>query len=120
MSIYSVGLSTTGHDPAFAIVSPDGEVVFAEATERFLQSKRAWGALPDQLSHVKPVLGEIIRNDPSAEFQISLSWSGKKMIFQSPKKARSLPLICWSGWLRFKPIYSKYQVPIYGLLEVSR
>lgn len=78
MSIYSVGLSTTGHDPAFAIVSPDGEVVFAEATERFLQSKRAWGAQPDQLSHVKPVLGEIIRNDPSAEFQISLSWSGKK------------------------------------------
>jgi len=78
MSTYSVGLSTTGHDPAIAVVSPDGEVIFAEATERFLQSKRAWGAQPDQLSHIKPVLDEIIHKDANAEFQISLSWSGKK------------------------------------------
>ena len=78
MNLYSVGLSTTGHDPAFAIVSPDGEVIFAEATERFLQSKRAWGAQPDQLNHVKPVLDDITRNNPNAEFQISLSWSGAK------------------------------------------
>ena len=87
MSTYSVGLSTTGHDPAIAVVSPDGEVIFAEATERFLQSKRAWGAQPDQLSHIKPVLDEIIHKDANAEFQISLSWSGKKNDFPVAKES---------------------------------
>jgi predicted NodU family carbamoyl transferase len=34
---YTVGLATTFHDPAIAIVGPDGEVLFAEASERYLQ-----------------------------------------------------------------------------------
>ena len=33
---YYLGLATTFHDPALAIVGPDGSVLFAEATERYL------------------------------------------------------------------------------------
>jgi predicted NodU family carbamoyl transferase len=37
------GLSTTFHDPALALVNSDGEVIFAEAAERCLKYKRAYG-----------------------------------------------------------------------------
>jgi carbamoyltransferase len=38
---YYIGLSITYHDPALAIINDQGEVLFAEATERYLQNKRA-------------------------------------------------------------------------------
>lgn len=44
---YYIGLACTGHENALAIVNPDGEIVFAEATERFLQNKRAVNTPPD-------------------------------------------------------------------------
>ncbi|WP_164093726.1 hypothetical protein, partial [Stenotrophomonas maltophilia] len=31
---YTLGLATTFHDPALALVGPDGAVLFAEAAER--------------------------------------------------------------------------------------
>lgn len=43
-----IGLASTVHDPALAIVDEGGEVVFAEATERALQYKRAWHCPPDE------------------------------------------------------------------------
>ncbi|MDP5143069.1 carbamoyltransferase family protein [Rheinheimera baltica] len=78
MSNYFVGLSTTGHDPAFAIVNDQGKVILAEATERFLQDKRAWGAMPDQLNHISPVFERILADDPAAQFQIATSWQAAK------------------------------------------
>lgn len=44
---YYIGLATTFHDPAIAIVAPDGDVLFAEAVERPLQYKRAPGVAAD-------------------------------------------------------------------------
>ncbi|WP_257326814.1 carbamoyltransferase family protein [Pseudoalteromonas rhizosphaerae] len=78
MSLYNIGLSTTGHDPAVAIANAEGKIIFAEATERFLQDKRAWGAVPDQLNHLKPILQKIIEEDAAAEFQIATTWSQSK------------------------------------------
>lgn len=78
MSLYHIGLSTTGHDPAVAIANAEGKIIFAEAIERFLQDKRAWGAAPDQLNHLKPILKKIITEDPAAEFQIATTWSQSK------------------------------------------
>ncbi|MGA1474507.1 MAG: hypothetical protein ACO4AI_04930 [Prochlorothrix sp.] len=35
-----IGLACTNHDPALAIVNSQGEITFAEAAERYLQTKR--------------------------------------------------------------------------------
>ncbi|MGH8604039.1 MAG: carbamoyltransferase family protein, partial [Gammaproteobacteria bacterium] len=56
MKTYYVGLATTLHDPAIAIVSPQGEVLFAEATERYLQNKRAINCEPDSLFRIRELL----------------------------------------------------------------
>ena len=47
-----VGLAATIHDPAIAIIDPGGCVVFAEATERRLQDKRAYNSPPDGMVDV--------------------------------------------------------------------
>ena len=36
---YYIGLSVTYHDPALAIIDEQGKVLFAEATERYMQNK---------------------------------------------------------------------------------
>ncbi|RXI36660.1 carbamoyl transferase [Malaciobacter mytili] len=74
MSQYYIGLSTSGHDPSFTIVDSKGKVLVAEATERYLQDKRAWGSLPDHMNHLKSFLEKIIDTDENAEFQIAKSW----------------------------------------------
>lgn len=81
MSTYYIGLSTSGHDPSCAIVNEKGEVVFAEATERYLQDKRAWGSLPDHKNHLKNILLSIIEKDSDAQFKIATSWKSTKADF---------------------------------------
>lgn len=72
---YTIGLATTFHDPAIAIVGPDGEVLFAEATERYLQFKRAPICPPD-LPYASRI-GELVRRylQPDAEIVVATSWS---------------------------------------------
>jgi carbamoyltransferase len=55
---YYLGLSVTYHDPALAIVDDQGEVLFAEATERFMQYKRALNCEPDTLLRLPSLLRE--------------------------------------------------------------
>lgn len=74
MSSYYIGLSTTGHDPAIAIVNDAGECIFAEATERYLQSKRAIGSPADIEQHIAPILHTICLNDPNAQFFLAQTW----------------------------------------------
>ena len=52
-----VGLANSFHDSALAIVDSRGELVFAEATERPLQNKRALCISPDLVHHT----GEVIQ-----------------------------------------------------------
>ncbi len=69
---YYIGLATTFHDPAIAIVAPDGEVLFAEAAERFLQYKRAPNCEPD----LAPRMGALLRRwvPEGAEVVVATSW----------------------------------------------
>ena len=68
-----IGLACTGHDNALAIIDASGKVVFAEATERYLQNKRAISALPDDLVRIGKLIDEYC--DPGADIVIAKSWS---------------------------------------------
>lgn len=73
MQTFYIGLATTFHDPALAVVGPDGEVLFAEATERFLQDKRAYTTAAD----VRGLVRRVIRDhcEPDAAYVIAKPWS---------------------------------------------
>lgn len=68
-----VGLANSFHDSAIAIVDERGELVFAEATERYLQHKRAIGIPSDLFMRAAALVDEYC--DPQAELVISTSWS---------------------------------------------
>lgn len=72
MDRYYIGLASTFHDPAIAILSPQGEVVFAEAAERQLQDKRAFNCAPDHVDRSAELIREYC--DPSAEFVLAMTW----------------------------------------------
>lgn len=71
-----LGLCTTYHDPAIAIVDEGGSVVFAEASERSLQSKRGLNCPPDPLPHITAWLKRYC--DPETEWVIAHNWSLKR------------------------------------------
>lgn len=73
MNRYYIGLGSSCHDPAIAIVDYNGQIVFAEALERYLQNKRAWGAQPDDLYQIVQLVESYC--DPNAEFIVANSWS---------------------------------------------
>jgi len=72
---FKIGLATTFHDPAIAIIDPDGMVVFAEATERYLQFKRAPNCEPDTVPRMESLLRRYIPK--GAEVTIATSWSAE-------------------------------------------
>ncbi|MBG0748913.1 MAG: nodulation protein nolNO [Planktothrix agardhii KL2] len=73
MEKFYIGLGSTFHDSAIAVVNRQGEVIFAEATERYLQSKKAINSVPDQ----KEIVSMIIKNYCSynAHFVVAKTWS---------------------------------------------
>lgn len=72
MKKYYIGLASTFHDSAIAIINEEGETVFAEATERRLQYKRALNCPPDNFD-----IGRVLKKycEPNAEFIVATSWS---------------------------------------------
>lgn len=74
MARFYIGLGTTFHNPALAILGPDGEVLFAEATERYLQYKRAPNCEPDSVPRMAGLLARYL--PPDAEVVIATSWGG--------------------------------------------
>ena len=95
---YFIGLATTYHDPALAIVDARGDVIFAEASERHLQSKRAILYPPDNFDYISEILKTYC--NPKAHFVIAGTWSRKiQMIlaffdffgFFSKERIRDLP-----------------------------
>lgn len=71
---FYVGLSSTFHDPAVAIVDDAGEVRFAEAIERPLQDKRAYRAHPDHFVRLPRILSSI--GAAGADLVVGVSFSG--------------------------------------------
>ena len=74
-----IGLASTFHDSALAIVDSKGDIVFAEATERYLQYKKSLGISPDVFFRI----GKLIREycEPDAELVLAHSWSGNEVAF---------------------------------------
>lgn len=68
-----IGLACTGHDNALAIVNSNGEVVFAEATERYLQNKRAISSVPDDLIRIGKLIEKYCERD--ADLVMVKTWS---------------------------------------------
>ena len=69
---YTIGLATTFHDPAIAIVDPGGEVLFAEAAERYLQYKRAPNCEPDTAARMESLVRRYIPK--GAQIRLATSW----------------------------------------------
>jgi carbamoyltransferase len=81
MSKYYLGLSVTFHDPALAIVDDQGQVLFAEATERPLQNKRALNCAPDQLFYVPDLLTHYCPD--LREVVIAINWNKKRPWYEN-------------------------------------
>ena len=69
---FYLGLATTFHDPALALVGPDGTLLFAEAAERFLQYKRAPNCEPDIPARVVALLQDYV--PPGSELVVASTW----------------------------------------------
>ncbi|MEC4749193.1 carbamoyltransferase C-terminal domain-containing protein [Methylomicrobium sp. Wu6] len=89
MNHYTIGLSVTYHDSALAILDAEGSVLFAEATERYLQNKRALNAEPDQLFRI-PELLETYCPEPGA-LTIASNWRKKRPLYEA--------ILSRLGWL---------------------
>lgn len=70
-----IGLANTLHDSAMAVVDSNGKIVFAEATERYIQNKRSINCPPDFFQRVPAVIKEYC--EPGAELVVAQSWSEK-------------------------------------------
>ncbi len=94
---YYIGISNGAHDPAIAIVNPNGELLFAEALERFFQQKRAWDIASDHWQLLEQIIPEYC--DPEAEFVLASSWSSLSFTGKDclPSPASSNPSDFLSG-----------------------
>ncbi len=73
---YYIGLCTTYHDPALAIIDDQGVVCFAEATERYLQYKRGINCDPDVLTRIADLINTYCED--ATEFVISRNWDKQR------------------------------------------
>jgi carbamoyltransferase len=87
MPIY-IGLATTFHDPAIAIVGPDGGIRFAEASERYLQYKRAPGCEPDLSARMVELLRAYA--EPDEDIVVATSWSQRFHTYLAELRARDM------------------------------
>lgn len=84
-----IGMACTGHDNALAIVNSNGELVFAEATERYLQNKRAYLTPPDDLFRIGKLIEEYC--GVADDIVVAKTWSGDvKAIFAEEMQAATL------------------------------
>ena len=69
---YYIGIANTCHDPAVAVVNEKGEILFAEALERYFQQKKAWDIPPDHGGRIREVIEKYC--EPGGEFVIASPW----------------------------------------------
>jgi carbamoyltransferase len=72
-----IGICCTMHDAAICVVNSSGEVVFAEAAERHLQSKRAFASAADDPLFIERVLKEYC--EPEADIVAAKNWSATSL-----------------------------------------
>lgn len=111
MRKYHIGLSVTYHDSALAVIDDQGEVLFAEATERYLQNKRALNCEPDQLFRVPELLARFCPD--AGEFVIAINWRKKRPFYESAMSGLSFlsaPGLLKDGIKRLRSPLPNYQI----------
>ena len=93
-----VGIACTMHDPAVAIVNSRGQVVFAEATERYLQNKRGISSPPVDVIRVERLVAEYC--EPDADLVLARTWTDSKL----PRQRIFRRFIDWSLRMRGKAL----------------
>ena len=104
MSSYYLGLANSCHDPAIAIIDPEGKILFAEALERPLQNKIAWDTAPDHFHRIKDLIETYC--NPQAKFIVATTWSKNSLqkfrskildpeVFLDPKKDQVSPYLIY-------------------------
>jgi len=93
-----MGLAVTYHDPALALIGPDGEVLFAEATERYLQYKRALNAEPDNLYQLPEILQTLPFVPERVSVGVALNWRRRRPLYETTVAA--LGILRADGLLR--------------------
>lgn len=77
---YYIGLSVTYHDSAIALLDGQGDVLFAEASERYLQYKRALNCEPDNLFRIADLIKAYCAED--ADFVVAFNWRKKRPYYE--------------------------------------
>lgn len=111
MAKYYLGLSVTFHDPAVAIVDQNGQIVFAEATERALQNKRALNCAPDQLYTLPDLLADHCPD--LQELVIASNWRQRRPWYENAMHALGIlnaPGLLKTGFKRLRAPIENYQL----------
>ncbi len=111
MKKYYIGLSITYHDPALAIIDDQGQVLFAEATERYMQNKRALHCAADPLLRIQDLLKQYCVNPD--EFVIAINWRKKRPLYENVLATLgclTAPGLLKTGIKRLRSPLSNYQL----------
>lgn len=65
-----IGLNASYHDPSIALVNQNGEIIYAQATERFTQNKRSLFTVADNFHFVD----KIINDHKIDDYEIAINW----------------------------------------------
>ncbi len=77
---FYIGLSVTYHDSALSIVDEQGEILFAEATERYLQYKRALNCEPDSVLRMTDLIHRYCNS--ASEISVAFNWNRKRPFYE--------------------------------------
>ncbi|WP_031432628.1 carbamoyltransferase family protein [Methylomarinum vadi] len=111
MRHYYIGLSVTYHDPALAIIDQNGAVLFAEATERYLQHKRAMNCEADTLLRLPELLQRYCRFP--CQFTLAINWRKKRPWYENVVAALGCldaPGLLKEGFKRVRSPLPNYQL----------
>ncbi len=75
-----LGLCSTYHDPALALIDEQGQILFAEATERYLQYKRALNCEPDNPFQLPELL--LAHCPEASHFVIAGNWKLQRPFYE--------------------------------------
>lgn len=80
---YYIGISSGFHDGAIALVNDSGEIIFAEATERYTQNKRSLTSAADNYFYSL----KIAKAYSFFDYEIAINWQAYNSTFKHTFKA---------------------------------
>lgn len=110
MRTYYIGLCNTYHDPALALVNSDGDILYAEASERHLQCKRAINAEADDFHGLAELLAEHCQD--AEAFVIGINWQQTRPLYEKLSQLM--------GWLSPRGILKTSRKPLHAWLEMYK